>query len=616
MGSISVWITESVSNKLRFYLFCLLLLFQLFNTEPFIDKCGLERKIYSFNELNNNNNHDDDNGTLVRGIISNIEENIRHCEWLITFDSSISNFHFINLYFNHSYQFNCKTDTVYIFDGGSYEDPLLASINGPFTKLMPIFSKTNSLLILHYTEYTNQTGPIFSIEFSITDCPLNCSGNGICVNNSCICDKYHTGFVCQFQLCPNNCSNLGNCVPSPINDTCLMETEYFCNCKSNIVGQFCNINLNETKFDSIFNLERLFSNEQIFSARASHASVYDPVSDSIYIYGGRNYELIHSDLLLYSIQTNKWYNLTNCDMMITMQYERPKSLWAHTLNIIDDTLILFGGISDTGIISNELWFYNLTENRWQRKFILGIRIPGLAFHISIIVEQKWLYIHGGYLQDSTISPDIYRLNIRERRLKWELLKPINTKAYYRQIAGHTAIFYPQLRSIVIFGGISFKGQLRNEIHLYQVDKNFWTIIPVSSDNNLKYIPNKRAFHSMTLIDDYLLIFGGFIEQENIQKECTDNRIYLYSLNCHQWIDLERYQFNSSIDGLITHNVIHRRNHLFVIGGYFNNNYNGVSIITLPPISTILANTFKCPGICSLLTKCISCLVYGRILMNI
>lgn len=608
MGSMSIWITESVlSNKHRFYLFFLLFLFSFFQpfiTEHLIDKCGLERKVYSFNDYNN--------GTLLRGKLINIEDNIRHCEWLITVDnSSQDNFHFINLYFNHSYHFNCKTDIVYIFDGGSYEDRLLASINGPFNKLKPIFSNSNSLLILHYTENAYQTWPIFSIDYSITDCPLNCSNNGICVNNTCICDKFHTGIVCQFELCSNNCSNLGNCAPSPINDTCLIETKYFCNCKSNIIGQYCNIDLNQTEFNSIKS-EKLFFNEQLFSARASHASVYDPISDSIYIYGGRNYELIYSDLLLYSIQTNKWHNLTNCDMiMMARPNERPKSLWAHTLNIIGDTLILFGGISDTGLISNELWFYNLTKNRWQRKSIVGATIPGLAFHVSVVVDAKWLYIHGGYLQDSSISADLYCLNIEEKSLKWKLVKPINTKAYYRHIAGHAALFYPHLRSIVMFGGISFKGQLQNEIHLYNVDKNFWSIIPANNKNNLNYIPKRRAFHSMTLIEDYLLIFGGFIEPENLQKECGDNRIYLYSLNCHQWIDLKRYQFNSSIDGIITHNVIHRNNLLFVIGGYYNNIYNEVSIFTLPPLSS-LTNTSKCPGICSLLTQCTSCLIYGII----
>ena len=41
---------------------------------------------------------------------------------------------------------------------------------------------------------------------------LNCSGNGVCLNGTCICLTGFYGPSCQYSLCSSPCLNGGQCV--------------------------------------------------------------------------------------------------------------------------------------------------------------------------------------------------------------------------------------------------------------------------------------------------------------------------------------------------------------------------------------------------------------------
>lgn len=51
------------------------------------------------------------------------------------------------------------------------------------------------------------------IQNSLESCPNECSGNGVCLSGSCLCDAGFSGVDCSVSTaCPNNCSGNGVCV--------------------------------------------------------------------------------------------------------------------------------------------------------------------------------------------------------------------------------------------------------------------------------------------------------------------------------------------------------------------------------------------------------------------
>lgn len=84
------------------------------------------------------------------------------------------------------------------------------------------------MLILLYSD-TNYVLDGFHAEFSVTDCPNNCTHHGKCINNTCFCENDWGGKDCSRALCPNNCSGAGVCGLKR------------CECNSGYSGQSCSL---------------------------------------------------------------------------------------------------------------------------------------------------------------------------------------------------------------------------------------------------------------------------------------------------------------------------------------------------------------------------------------
>lgn len=61
------------------------------------------------------------------------------------------------------------------------------------------------MLILLYSD-ANYVLEGFTAEFSITQCPKNCSDHGTCIENQCSCNPKWEGEDCSLNLCPNDCN--------------------------------------------------------------------------------------------------------------------------------------------------------------------------------------------------------------------------------------------------------------------------------------------------------------------------------------------------------------------------------------------------------------------------
>ena len=112
------------------------------------------------------------------------------------------------------------------------------------------------MLILLYSD-TNYVLDGFHAEFSVTNCPNNCTHHGKCINNTCFCENDWGSKDCSRALCPNNCSQAGICGIKR------------CKCKDGYSGQSCSLHKTHPegnryiilKFLCVFVLMLLFNNK-------------------------------------------------------------------------------------------------------------------------------------------------------------------------------------------------------------------------------------------------------------------------------------------------------------------------------------------------------------------
>ncbi|KAJ9576932.1 hypothetical protein L9F63_006498, partial [Diploptera punctata] len=203
---------------------------------------------------------------------------------------------------------------------------------------------------------------------------------------------------------------------------------------------------------------------------------------------------------------------------------------------------------------------------------------------------------------------------------------------------------------------------------FQLDSRHWTEIhyPRSHLQDM-HVPRERAFHTSTIIGNYLVVFGGYSHRHNKEEICYDNQLYLYHLGCHTWVSQEilgntvsRYPKQQ---GVFAHAAdVRNGNTLIIVGGYHGNVNADLLAYTLPPMWTTVAfapsllhsssfsrkryhnkvectanpecgwcsadevcygrtvgincttnlQTTRCPGICPALGDCHSCLIHGNV----
>ncbi|KAB7494399.1 Attractin-like protein 1 [Armadillidium nasatum] len=534
-----------------------------------------------------------ESGVITDGSGNYSEDN--QCTWLI--DPNRPNSH-IRLYLDH-FATECSWDHLYIYDGGSIYDPLLAVFSGMIvqdhyqaSRTPEVVAKSGKALLYFYSDAAyNLTG--FSISYKLNGCPSSgvgneCSGNGVCIEGACTCDAGWAGNDCTISLCPSNCHGNGDCS---------ME-KHRCLCHAGYTGNDCNQKIDlgwwesypsEVVFETTLDNKKHVDSYKDLE-RASHSSIV--IDEEVWIVGG--YFFDSKSFILANNLTDKTLRTVE---PISQNY--PKDLYGHSSVSYNGSIFIFGGAIPNGLENNELWKFDpdlrtlkqvdfpsdsenpVKSNFRQRRdsgkvsknFLLGegsdppdkkrkdklsenyrksennrpsvIREDSCLLSSSVIGSCMPIGVVGHaavVVKDMMLiifgHSSVYgTLNlVQEYHFRFNNWKVIEAEgAVVSGTYGHTAVWDPETSYVYVHGGLKTATSSQVVAHLLAYD-------PFKYKWTLKRpAPLPRFLHSATLMPGLMLVFGGNTHNDtafSYGAKCFSADFLAYDIHCDTWHKLD------------------------------------------------------------------------------
>ncbi|KAK3588362.1 hypothetical protein CHS0354_005627 [Potamilus streckersoni] len=474
------------------------------------------------------------------------------CEWLIDAQNPNKS---ILLEFQ-SMDTECSFDYIFVFDGDSYSSPKLASLSG-MNNPQPILATSGKMLIYLFSDRNyNREG--FVALYSIQECPYNCHNRGACIDHVCYCDSRFTGRSCETEICPNDCGEHGHCG----------NNSKLCECDENYSGYLCNIFLNDDNGSKIW--YDVAPENSGFTARTSHAGTFVYRDECLYIFGGYTLNEVLGDLVRFCMRENRWETLLESEPW-------PEKRREHAVCEYEEGFFMFGGILDSEMYMDDLWYYNITSSQWTLMAVNSTVRPHKLSGHSLTRVDDWIYIFGGKTEEGEFSSDMYKIDGKIAE-QWEKVDAFGGKPSQRRLVGHSAVYHKESRSLLIYGGYSHTldqprfGTRIDTINAFNVDDRVWSVIYFSRSNtNIESIPIKRAFHTAAIFGNYMVVYGGNTHSHHEIEICYDKDIYIYHLGCHIWLSVPRLLgplSENPLQGRFGHvATVAYDNMLLVVGGF-------------------------------------------------
>ncbi|EDV26151.1 uncharacterized protein TRIADDRAFT_55971 [Trichoplax adhaerens] len=496
------------------------------------------------------------------------------CEWLIKANEITSSIKLSITYF----ETKCLDQFVYIYDGSSsLESPMIASLSGHDYSIVTDYYAYSGQMLIVLVSQSSMQGLGFSSKYTITPCPNNCSNRGNCISGICQCQNGWLGRACDIRSCPNDClknQNYGYCDAK----------EQRCICDAGVIGRNCSLRL-----DTADNSEDSWigATLDLENPRAGHAGIYVRKSQTVWVFGG--FSLANGtidSLCKYSLLTNAWTT-------VTLESPRPAGRRFHTIANFNDHLLMFGGELSNGELTNELWLFNTTSEHWSLLTIKNSEAPEpMASHTATLVENKLVIIGGRRVDGNIANPNAYMLDLSHGldKAKWFLFYTLGDPYGAKRLIGHTTVYYKPMKSLIIFGGwkLNYKsvGSMQNTIYALHFQSGLWTKIEDKDVAPLTASP-PMAYHTTTLVHNYLLIYGGSPKFSNTDQKCINDKLYIFHLDCHQWVKTSLFTKSITLSGRSSHVALGIDDKLMlIIGGFSGTITNQVVAYKIPPtIST-------------------------------
>ncbi|XP_023017017.2 F-box only protein 42 isoform X1 [Leptinotarsa decemlineata] len=169
----------------------------------------------------------------------------------------------------------------------------------------------------------------------------------------------------------------------------------------------------------------------------------------------------------------RWERLTPLDMAPTIQKR-----YSHNAVVHENSMFIFGGCTCTMTTYNDLWRLDLSKRQWIRPLAMG-NYPSPKACSSLVKHGDTLILFGGWAYPPS---------------------------------------YPLYQSWHLF----------NELHVYDIIGNRWTSVTTLNT------PPPVAGHSVSIIGEWMIVFGGLQKPSNAVHCEKSNEIWKLNLNSWSW----------------------------------------------------------------------------------
>ncbi|GAK64711.1 galactose oxidase [Moesziomyces antarcticus] len=234
-----------------------------------------------------------------------------------------------------------------------------------------------------------------------------------------------------------------------------------------------------------------------------------------------------------------------------------RSFRAHTANLCDEVLWLFGGCDNRGCF-RDLWCFDTETMCWSKPKVTGDIPPARRAHSATMVNKRLFVFAGGdgphYFNDLFVFDTV--------SLRWSKPEIGGTAPSPRR--AHTCNYYEG--QLIIFGGGNGVGAL-NDVHTLDVtdlSRLEWRKMECSGK-----VPIGRGYHTSNLVDGKLIVIGGS------DGHMSFNDIHILRLDTQTWYQVKTEEIHNRLG----HTATQVGSYLFIFGGHDSKTYTS-ELLTL------------------------------------
>ena len=181
------------------------------------------------------------------------------------------------------------------------------------------------------------------------------------------------------------------------------------------------------------------------------------------------------------------------------------------------------GEPNTDCVCDKMYYLNLKTMSWSLLRTRGEVVLYRDEHTAVYDDQSTqMLVFGGFEQGNRVnSIAIYNFSSNS----WRNLELPDHVPQPSARSGHSAVIVNG--NMYIFGGKNDDSEKLNDLWKFSLTDELWTELQPTGE-----IPFERSGHSMTVIGDIIVIFGGIWD---VTKELND--LHAYSITNNKWTTL-------------------------------------------------------------------------------
>ncbi|CAG8467955.1 11154_t:CDS:10 [Scutellospora calospora] len=246
--------------------------------------------------------------------------------------------------------------------------------------------------------------------------------------------------------------------------------------------------------------------------RFGHSTSDVAVNNELFIFGGNFQGQATNEVFVIETSTLNVLNFvtsgdvppprtghTHVNMGSNMIGPLPSGRHGHSVTMIGTKMYIYGGQSEDRYLNDFIVFdmekYNSSSASWEFIVPKGLTPPGRTAHITCAYGDK-IYMFGG-MDDERCYNDMWCYDIHDNT--WTQLSCVGFIPYPRKY--HSATIVDGI--IYVFGGVNSEGQETNDLTSFQISTQRWFMF-----QNMGPSPSPRYLHTMSATNEKIFVFGG------------------------------------------------------------------------------------------------------------